>query len=89
MWYYVHVVLCTRCTSGVVYTLCRWHRVHVMMCTRCACGAVYRWYCVHVHMVLVHLWYCVHVVHVVLRACGTMYVHCVGASIGLCTSVGV
>ena len=34
MWYYVHVVLCTRCivvqcTYGVVYTLCRWFRIDV------------------------------------------------------------
>jgi len=50
----------------------------VMLFTCCAGGAVYNWYCVHgMHMVLVYMWYCVHVIHAVLRACDTMYVHCV------------
>jgi len=33
-------------------------------------------------MVLVYMWYCVHDIHVVLRACGTMYVHYVVMVLG-------
>jgi len=51
---------------------------------------VYKWYYVHVvHMVLVHVWYCVHVIHVVLRACGTRYVHYVGACIMWYCTLGI
>jgi len=88
MWCRVHAAHVALCTCGAVYTLYRWCGVHMAPCTRCACGVmymwccvggvVYRWYCVHVvHMVLVYMWYCVHDIHAVLRACGTMYVHCV------------
>lgn len=59
-----------------------------MSCTRCVGGALYGWYYVHVvHMILVHVWYCAHFIHVVWRACGTRYVHCVALYIGyICMS---
>lgn len=49
-----------------------------MLCTCCVGGALYRWYCLDVvDMVLVYMCYCVHVIQVVLRAYGTMFVHCI------------
>ena len=50
----------------------------MMLCTHCIGGALNKWQCVHVvDMVLVYMCFCVHVIHVVLWACGAMYVHCV------------
>jgi len=93
MWCYVHAVLCTHCTRGVLYM---WHCVYIAQVVSCTFDVVYmlcRWY--YVQVVLCTCCIGGTSVHVVLFACRTccvvymQYYICALCSHGIMTSVFV
>lgn len=51
--------------------------IHMVLCACCTYGAMYIWYCMHGFTSgVVRMWCHVHVIHVVLCACGVVYMLC-------------